>query len=193
MDIQDKLDKLFNVETTDMEYMLSMLDKKHSIVVDNNIGLIGEFDKDSTHTEPSDKLMKLWELQEKRGDSFLVVGEMGTIIIPEKVSHTFIIQDNNDDITKYAFILKDNKTINKIDTFFEAEAVYDYTIVIYDIKNDTLRTNDEYTKYKYDKHIKLEEVMPGVYRLSDNLKEYASIAIDVFNNIHIFMRIADNN
>lgn len=193
MDIQDKLDKIFNIETTDMEYMLSMLDIKHSIVIDNNIGLIGEFDEDSTHMEPSNQLMRLKELNEKRGDSFLVVGEMGTIIISEKVLHTFIIQDNEDNITRYAFILKDNKTLNEVDTFFEAEAIYGSTIVIYDTKDDSLRTNDRYMEYKYDKHIRLEEICNGVYRLSDNFKEYTSISIDVLNNISIFMEITGNN
>lgn len=193
MDIQDKLDKIFNIETTDMEYMLSMLDIKHSIVIDNNVGLIGEFDEDSTYVEPSNQLMRLKELNEKRGDSFLVVGEMGTIIISEKVSHTFIIQDNEDNITRYAFILKDNKTLNEVDTFFEAEAIYGSTIVIYDTKDDSLRTNDRYMEYKYDKHIRLEEICNGVYRLSDNFKEYTSISIDVLNNISIFMEITGNN
>lgn len=193
MDIQDKLDKIFNIETTDMEYMLSMLDIKHSIVIDNNVGLIGEFDEDSTYVEPSNQLMRLKELNEKRGDSFLVVGEMGTIIISEKVSHTFIIQDNEDNITRYAFILKDNKTLNEVDTFFEAEAIYGSTVVIYDTKDESLRTNDRYMEYKYDKHIRLEEICNGVYRLSDNFKEYTSISIDVLNNISIFMEITGNN
>lgn len=187
MDILAKLDEIFNTETTEMECMLSILDIKHSIVVDNNIGLIGEFDEESTHIEPSDKLMKLRELNEKRGDSFLVVGEMGTIILQERVSHTFIIKDGNEDITRYAFILKDNKTIDEIDTFFEAKAVYGQTIVIYDTKDESLRTNDKYIGYTYDKHISLEKISHEVYRLSDNFKEYSSVTIDMLNNISLFI------
>lgn len=184
IDLEVSLDRALGKESeiTDVECILKLIDSSHSIIIDKNIGITGEYKNNKIKHKTSNKLLYLKymyrndSLNEKRGDIFTVIGKTGAILIKEKVEYTFIFEKNGiKDNTKYAFILYNVYTDDN-----------NSTVVVYNPKDETFRTNHKKLEYDYDSKLILEKVNSISYVLNDNGKKFWSEIINRQNNIGVF-------
>lgn len=108
---------------TDVECMLNMLDKGHSIVLHNEIGLLGEhdfiIDEDSKkhgvlHIPPKGN-GEFEKIERKRGDNFQILDKSGVILFDFLVKHIGILYDKEMENRFYIFVLSDYKSFNELD------------------------------------------------------------------------------
>lgn len=188
-------------DTTQMEAMLQMIDPGHSIIIDNNIGLLGEFtsEEDEKHALASNKSemydidnMTIGRLHDKhtlykRGDFFKVIDSDGCILFDEYIRESGIIYRNNS-LYGYLFVLRDYEASQVFDTFFDDEA-FCAAVVLY--INDKLYINnvlDEelMNKFEYREDIKIEFIKQGEYKLEFENTVYYSYNVDSNNGISIY-------
>ena len=188
-------------DTTQMEAMLQMIDPGHSIIIDKNIGLLGEFasEDDEEHALASNRSgeydvdsMTIGRLHDKyslykRGDFFKVIDSNGCILFDEYIRESGIIYKNSN-LYGYIFILRDYEASQVFDMFFDDEA-FCPAVVLY--INDKLYINnvlDEelMNRFEYRDDIKIEFVKQGEYKLEFENIVYYSYNIDGNNNISIY-------
>lgn len=194
------------METSQVENMLQMIDPKHGIVIDDKIGLLGEFESEYAE-EMSDLDMrkngynidcfkttvaKTWNATTmfRRGQYFKVINKDGCFLFDEYITESGIIYKNNIHYG-YVFILKDYKAIQVFDGLFDEEDSSP-AIVIY--ANDKLYINNVQdkkimNKFEYNDSIILDYRKPGEYKLEFNDDIFYSTNIDYnfnFNKINIF-------
>lgn len=179
-EILDKID--YGDKPSGLAAMISLLDPEHGLVIDAKIGLLGEFkDKSSDNNFKSQVGYPLANRElEKRGDYFEVVSELGEILLEEKVTHTFVTNDNKG----YVFIVSGVVAEDSIGSFFKLEEPED-AIVVY--SEDRLRTNCKSLKYEYDSTLDVSRIdhcnsSSWVIKIDDNV--YSSYAINLSNNIY---------
>ena len=188
-------------DTTQMEAMLQMIDPGHSIIIDKNIGLLGEFasEDDEERALASNRSgeydvdsMAIGRLHDKyslykRGDFFKVIDSDGCILFDEYIRESGIIYKNSN-LYGYIFILRDYEASQVFDMFFDDEA-FCPAVVLY--INDKLYINnvlDEelMDRFEYREDIKIEFVKQGEYKLEFENIVYYSYNVDGNNNISIY-------
>lgn len=199
-----------NNKSSILEDMLTMIDKEHSIVVSDELGLMGGFySEDSMQKTDAYNIKKYdkYELSQlkrfstfgsninKRGDYFKVIDKDGTIALDENVTQTYIIFGKNG-IDGYAFILDKCVSTQQFDLFFD-DTMYRPTIVI--MMNNNLYINNTTNeslkhKYKYDKNIEIETTTTKrdgewLRKLMFNGKAYNCGLIDSNNKIGVCREI----
>jgi len=145
------LDEIDRRKDRNLVSMLSMLDAKHSIVLSDEIGLIGYgYDETPKMKVISDEVYdnKIAEFDKQdiygfRGNYFKVVNRYGIILFDEYVDAIWIVQDSNINIKYYIFKLKDytRKSRNDKELFFdnfEGTSAY----VLYEVETDKLYVNN---------------------------------------------------
>lgn len=184
IDLEASLDRALgkDSELTDVECILKIIDPGHSIIIDKNIGITGEYKNNRAKHIASNELIYLKHMyrydgySEKRGDMFTVIGKTGAVLIKEKIEYTFIFEENGvKDNTKYAFILYNIYTDDN-----------NLTVLIYNPKDETFRTNHKKLEYEYDSKLMIKKVNSISYILDDNGKKFWSEVINVYNNIGVF-------
>lgn len=156
-----------DITKTDIYCMLQMLDPNHSIVIDENIALLGETEDKVGNTDKVATMIDLRQDKYKRGDFFTVIDKEGCILfnLYVKAAGTIVIGANT---IGYCFFLKDYDELDEIgmilDEDFRTEAVVIYA------------DNKLYAKRNYgdklpnnliiDKDIKLECTSNETYLLT---------------------------
>lgn len=100
-------------ENTNLYAMLSMIDTKHGIIINENLGLLGniEFPVDENYIH----LFNYGEDRPiRRGDSFQVVDGDGCLLLDYYITETYILEDENNEIEAYIFNLRDFKAEDDI-------------------------------------------------------------------------------
>lgn len=135
--------------------ILTLLDIKHSIIIDANIGLLGEINyKNDNKTE---------RVLDIRSDTinmtiskrFNVIGRTGAKLFDEFIKTVFIVENSNGDIF-YAFEIDGYTVEDNLNSFFGFESEK-RAVILY--KNDKLYTNCKKlsTKYEYIENIELSD------------------------------------
>lgn len=181
--------------------MLQMIAPECGIVIDENIGLLGEF-KDEASYDKNIKQLTIQgyseneirqvavfhraEIQQTRGDFFRVIGNDGCILFDERVESTILLYRENVHVG-YMFILRDVKAYQVLDDFFDDEAscraviiYYNNNLYINNIQDDEIKG-----KYKYDKSIKIEEVDNRSFRIEFKNDIFYSYVVSYHNRISI--------
>lgn len=189
-------------DTTQMENMLQMIDPAHGIIIDSNIGLLGEFtttvNEELALHNMSDKGYEVYtnisvgKLNDKRsmykrGDFFKVVDADGCILFDEYINDCGILYKNNE-LYGYIFILKDYKASQVFDLFFDNEAFCPAVVLYVDNKlyiNNVL-DKELMKRFEYRDDIKLEYMKTGEYKLEFENFVYYSYVINGHNNISIY-------
>lgn len=204
--------KMINIEqylkvkdTTQMENMLQMIDPQHGIIIDDKVGLLGEFESDDAEELALQDMRKkgydvsdnqnLARLNDKhsmykRGQYFRVIDTDGCFLFDEYVTESGIIYRNNEPYG-YIFILKDYKASQVFDIFFDDEAFCPAVILYIDNKLyiNNVQDKELMKKFNYKDDIKIEFVKQGEYRLEIDREIYYSYNIDGNNMISIYKTI----
>lgn len=185
-DIADKVvDSVF--ERSELAKMLCFLDPEHSIIVDSNIGLIGEFK--GKHISKNSHTIKNVVDEEKCGDVYTVIGKQGLIILEEKVTHSYMILDETLEAFEYLFIIENASVQDELSDFFDMDSTIP-AVVIYNVNTEEYRTNclDLANKYKYDKGIDITSTDAsnnGILNIMYNGNCYYGCEINTSNHIGI--------
>ena len=189
-------------DTTQMEDILQMIDPGHSIIIDKNIGLLGEFASEEDEEQAMRKarscgydtgnnsiIGRLYDKSSlyKRGDFFKVIDADGCILFDEYIKESGIIYRNNV-LYGYIFILRDYEASQVFDLFFDDEA-FCPAVVLY--INGKLYINNVLEeklmiRFKYRDDIKIDFVKQGEYKLEFENTVYYSYNIDGNNGISIY-------
>lgn len=200
MQEDERISTISEPEITDMETMMNLINPSRSIIVDNNIGLIGEFQNEVPEitTEPEEIL----DLRQdnppekliKRGDYYRVIDREGCILVDESIIFTGTLEPST-----YIFLLRDYKiedNISKLlDNPFEEPG---YTvpsvnaILVYHLDTNTFETNStelinnspqlQYST-TYNKNLTIE--YQSIYKIiTINGISYYPVAINVTNEIY---------
>lgn len=189
-------------DTTQMENMLQMIDPSHSIIIDRNIGLLGEFESVEDEEQSIRTMQKLGynvyqdniiaKLDDKysmykRGDYFKVIDADGCILFDEYITDCGIIYKNRE-LYGYIFVLKDYRASQVFDIFFDDEDFCQAVVLYIDGKLYINNIDDEelMSKFEYREDIKIHFVKPGEFKLEFENTVYYSYAINGHNNISIY-------
>lgn len=192
-------------DTTQMENMLQMIDPEHGIIIDENIGLLGEFESEESEERENlisrnfianssivDKDKSIGRLSDKysmytRGEYFKVIDADGCILFDEYIKECGIIYKNNK-LYGYIFILKDYKASQVFDVFFDDEAFCSAVVLYVNGKLYINNVTDKeiMSKYEYRPDIKIEYVKPCEYRLEFENTIYYSYTINSSNKISVY-------
>lgn len=189
-------------DITQMENMLQMIDPQHGIIIDDNIGLLGEFESDAIEESiMQDMIKEGYDISDtqniarlsdkhsmyKRGQYFRVIDTDGCILFNEYVTECGIIYRNKETYG-YVFILKDYKAYQAFDIFFDDEAFCPAVVLYVNNKLYVNNIQDEeiMKKFKYRDDIKIEFVKQGEYKLEIDKEIYYSYIINNNNMISIY-------
>jgi hypothetical protein len=169
---------------TPIEDMLTMIDKGHSIVIDDNIGLLGE----GIETEELDAAELAYIRQgydiDSRGKYWRIIDKDGCILIDKFVTMIGIVEEYGITVA-YIFVLKDYRVKDEFNSFFESGATKE-AVVIY--SNGKLTTNCEELGLEINDSIDITEIVGHQYRLYINNDRYISYIINSDNNIYGFSK-----
>lgn len=189
-------------DTTQMENMLQMIDPAHGIIIDKNIGLLGEFKSEfeedlvmknmhargyEVYTNVSVGKLNDKHSMNKRGDFFKVIDADGCILFDEYITDSGIIYKNNE-LYGYIFVLKDYKASQVFDIFFDDEAFCPAVVIYANNKLYINKISDDklMKKFEYRDDIKIEYVKHGEYKLEFENIVYYSYVIEGNNSISIY-------
>lgn len=179
--------------------MLRMIDPEHGIVIDDNIGLLGEFSSKEIEEENKKAMIRegftekcihdigifnVISTMSKRGQYFIVVDSDGCVIIDEFIEQTFLMYKNNS-LVGYAFILKEYKAKQILDIFFDDESSCPAVILFIDNKLYINNVNDSklIKKYNYSKDISISVIGTGTYKINYKGDSYSTYIVDNYNKI----------
>ena len=176
--------------------LLNIIDPTHSIVINNEIGLLGNIDCEVTQ-DILGKQVVIGEIIDnrdntivKRGNYFSVLEKnIGTYLFDEYITNTLIINEDNHNRV-YVFVLKDYKVINELDrsllewNMIDEETVSTPAIIIY--KEGKLYTNckELENKYCYNKDIQINVDICNKFNMLYEGKNYKSYRISEKNGIY---------
>ena len=104
-----------------IEAMLTMLDKEHGIVIDDNIGLIADGLKNESEGLKLEYVYRgVQQVYDKKGDTFTVIDGDACVLFDYKVNFTGIVKDKDSKVVGYVFRLNDFYARNDIEDFFDS-------------------------------------------------------------------------
>lgn len=179
---------------TDTECMLNMLDKGHSIILHDEIGLLGEYEfvivEDAKqhgvlHIPPKDK-EEFKKIEQRRGNNFQVLDNNGVILFDFLVKHIGILHDRDFKNRFYIFVLSDYKSFNELDIMLDN--VQDGMILYKDGKlfhnNISGATEEQLINFEGILDIKRNRIAYNTYSIVINTEIYVSHNIcSMANNI----------
>jgi hypothetical protein len=192
--------------SSDMKSMLQLISPGTSIIVDENIGLLGNNMKiannnsllDLTNNLPINSKVEL-----KRGTAFDVIDNEGCILFDEKVILTGVIEDRSANDKYYIFglggyYIKDNVLdfFDQDDFGFNSEDDMDKTLyenpalILYKADANELYTNSPELKdkYIYNDRIRIDIRIKDILFYNGN-QQYIGIAVSKENKIYEFKEV----
>ena len=138
----------------ELETLLAFFDKSRAIVVDSNIGLIGNSDfRESYRREIYNPALEKHHVA--LGDYFQVIHSNGLMLIEEYVTGANILISNQETIG-YIFTLKDYRVDNPIEDFFDMPSTL-LPIIYYDNKDIYTNVKELSHKYKFINNLEYDE------------------------------------
>jgi hypothetical protein len=183
-----------------MESMMQLINPSNSIIIDNNIGLIGEYNT-SNKLKINQNQAKILDLRrqntseqlENRGDYYRVIDKEGCILIDEPIILTGILND-----TTYIFLLRDYYIEDTISNFLdnpfnklESSPQRVNAMTIYHLDTDSFETNSKefvernetLNKISYNKELYLE--LQSTYKIFNiGNTRYFTVAVNIANEIY---------
>lgn len=169
-----------------LKSMLNILDKEHSIILTEDIGLIGNSDYKVDETFGELRMIGDLYPDIKLGDMFTVVTSDAVVLIEEYVDLSGIIYENNGDIG-YIFKLKDYSVEDYTWTILGKDLIDSKPALIY-YKNGVIQTNcyELKDKYVYSKDLDCCINKNRLTRLDINNVAYAPKTLSFENSIYSF-------
>ena len=168
----------------DLVSVLNFLDKKHSIIINEEIGLLVNYefivDENVTDILSYPNRLDLY----KRGDYFNVIDKDGCLLFKEDIIKTCCLKLDNKTFG-YVFILKNFLAKDEEESFFDDEATVPALIAYID--NKLYRNNIiEYTdcNVELDKSIKYKEMSGSSFIIHIHNKAFTVTCADRKNNIY---------
>ena len=147
--------------------MLQMLDPNHSIILDENIALLGETEDEVGHTDKVATMLDLRHDKVKRGDYFQVIDRDGCILFNPyvKAAGTMVIGANT---VGYCFFLKDYDEEDDFLSIVDSNARTEAVVIYADNKLYAKRNyGDEFlSNLVIDKNIRIESIGNETYLLT---------------------------
>lgn len=154
---------------TELKSMMNMMDPSHSIILFNELGLMGnsEYIVDGSLKILEIKNAYNIKTNTKRGEYFNVIDSDGTLLFNEYISRVGYIldKDNIENVLGYIFILKDYMALNPMDIIFN-DSGNDPAIIIY--LNGVFYINYikeliDNTKFRYTKGINIHIIDDSLF------------------------------
>lgn len=197
----------YEINDTTLVNTLAFIDAEHSIVLNDRLGLIGEFEDEQEQADWRKResgLRERWDFFRdsevayvvsirrtgKRGTSYSVIGENGMLAIPYKVTHTFIIDGEDKDINNpygYVFIVKGRS----VEDFFDG--IKPMAVILY--ADGRIETNYRDIRYeqeamgysiRYTEDLEIDKIgsSSGAYKVLLENGGYMSYNINEINRIY---------
>lgn len=152
---------------SDLRNILNMIDKEHSILITEQIGLMGNADYNVSKT--FDELREVSDLYPdiKLGDKFTVITSDAVLLFDDYVDLTGIIYENDGKIS-YIFKLKDLKIQDNVWSLLNDDLEEDKPVIVYYTEN-ILYTNSKELSGKYVYKEALDVVFNNVNNKLDKI------------------------
>lgn len=196
--LQQRLDR----EITDLEAMLQMIAPRTSIIINDQIGLIGEgVEETTTNILTASTISNVGRAcdgirhlpfdvnrPEIKGKEFRVLDIDGCIIIDYPIIHTGIVKNNKDKTLGYVFILKDYKAKDPFEDFFNNKLTAPAIIIYVDGELYINNVVDEklLEQFKLDTNLKMETISHSNYLLTFKNRLYYGDVLDRYNNVYVY-------
>lgn len=177
-----------SLEHSDVYSVLQFVDPDHSIIIDENIALVGITDEKLDNHSVIATVNSLRHEDKKRGDYFLVVDKQGVKLFELYVSEAGAMIQKGETLG-YCFILKDYVDIDEEELLFGNGSVTKAVIIYY---NNKLYAKQNYgnkleDNFEIDKSIKIESIGNSTYKLNFKEMTFVSSVLDKKHRILEFV------
>lgn len=178
---------------TTLEAILNMIDKEHSIILSEEIAILGNNDYIIDKQNRFDYVRKIYDdCQDiKVGDCFTVIDSDGVILFDEYVDASAIVFEQ-DNTLGYLFKLKDYTIKDTTWGILEESLTDEFPALIY-YKNGIIQTNCEelQEKYLYNNNIKCELSQKMIVKPEINGVKY-SVKVLSYENFIYSLSVSKN-
>lgn len=186
-------------ETSSLKNMLTFLDPKHSVILSDEIGLLGNYweeyvqDDVAYEKDVDAKVADVYagySFNKVRGDYFTVIDKDGVILFDYDVKMSGIIIDKQG-LIGYCFVLKDFTAKDFFNELFDTPEIKPAVVIYKDNKLYINDVEDEKLQKQFivDKSIELIDLGTRQYKLMLNGSVYSSVILDYNNKVYKFTNI----